>query len=213
MTIHWSLFVPGLVLLLYPAGRLLSSQVELRSFDWFQNFESSPRDRPWWWVPVLWLDPLRGFAGTVLVRRATAGMTDVAWSLMPKPEYALFVAVLAVGVACQTIPRRGNAGVLLAPIGFVAGVVAALAPWPVAAIGIVAAAVGLFAFRQFHAFFAFGLVAVAVLGLVLGAELEWILPAAGAFALPLIAAVVTDSTLEVPTRRASGRPRSPRSKS
>lgn len=209
MTIHWSLFVPGVVLLLYPADRLLSSLVELRSFDCFQNLENSPRYRPWWWVPVLWFDPLRGFLGTVLVQRAAAGITDVTWSVTPKPEYALFVAVIAVGVLCQTITRRGDAGILLAPIGFVAGVVTALAPLPVALIGIVTAALGLFAFRQFHAFFAFGLVAVGLLGVVLGAEMMWILPAVGVFALPIIAGLVTGSTLEVPTRNASGRPRRP----
>lgn len=66
--------------------------VELRSFDCFQNLENSPH-RPWWWVPVLWLDPLRGFFGTILVQRGAAGITEVTWSLIPKPEYALFVAV------------------------------------------------------------------------------------------------------------------------
>jgi hypothetical protein len=45
MTIYWSLFVPEVVLLLYPADRLLSSLVELR--DCFQYPENSPRYRPW----------------------------------------------------------------------------------------------------------------------------------------------------------------------
>ena len=206
MTIHWSLFVPGVVLLLFPADRLLSSLVELRSFDCFQHRENSSRYRPWWWVPALWLDPLRGFLGTVLVQHGAAGIKDASWSLMPKPEYALIVAVIAVGVLGQTITRRGDTGVLLAPIGFVAGVVTALVPWAVAVIGIVTAALGLFAFRQFHAFFAFGLVAVALLGLVVEAEMAWVLPAAGVFALPVIAGLITSSTLEVPTRNASGRP-------
>jgi hypothetical protein len=205
MTIHWTLFVPGVLLLLYPADRLLSSLVELRSFDCFQNLENSQRYRPWWWVPVLWLDPLRGFLGTILVQHA-AGITDVTWELTPKSEYALFVAVIAVGVLCQTITRRGDAGVLLAPIGFVAGAVTALAPLAVASIGIVTAALGLFAFRQFHAFFAFGLMAVGLLGLVLGAGMMWIAPAVGVLSLPIVAGLVTGSTLEIPTRNGSGRP-------
>lgn len=211
MTIHWMLFAPGVLLLLYPADRLLSPLVELRSFDCFQNLENSPRYRPWWWVPVLWLDPLRGFFGTVLVQHAVE-ITDVTWNLAPKPEYALFVAVMAVGVLCQTITRRGDSGVLLAPMGFVAGVVAALAPLPVALIGVVTAALGLFAFRQFHAFFAFGLMAVGLLGLVLGAGMMWIGPAVGVFSLPIVAGLVTGSTLELPTRNASGGPPLPRLK-
>lgn len=48
MTIHWSLFVPGFVRLLYPADRLISSLVELRSVGCFQNLENSPCYRPRW---------------------------------------------------------------------------------------------------------------------------------------------------------------------
>jgi hypothetical protein len=211
MTIHWSLFVPGMLLLLYPADRLLSSVVELRSFDCFQNLENSRRYRPWWWVPALWLDPLRGFLGSLLLRRALE-ITTSTWALTPKPEYALLVGIVATGVLCQTFTRRGDTGVLLAPLGFVAGIVVALTPLPVALLGIVTSTVGLFAFRQFHAFFAFGLVAVCLLGVVLGAGMMWIGPAVGVFALPIIAGLVTNRTLELPTRNASGPPQRPNPK-
>jgi hypothetical protein len=203
MTIHWSLLLPGMLLLLFPADRLLSSVVELRSFGCFQALENSPRYRPWWWVPSLWLDPVRGFAGTLLLRRAL-DITSVTWTVAPKPEYALLVGVVAVGVLCQTFTRRGDARVLLAPIGFVTGVVAALTPWPVAAIAVVTATLGLFAFRQFHAFFAVGVIAVCLIGLLLGTGMMWIVPALGAFALPIAAGLVTGSTLELPTRNAAG---------
>ncbi|MCR6655726.1 MAG: hypothetical protein NVV63_07895 [Opitutus sp.] len=203
--------MPGVVLLLYPADRLLSSLVELRSFDCFQNLENSPRYRPWWWVPVLWLDPLRAFLGTVLLQHAV-GVGDATWAVTPKPEYALLVGIIGLGVVCQTITRRGDTGVLLAPIGFVAGIVMALTPLPVALLGIVTATLGLFAVRQFHAFFAFGLVAVCLLGVVLGTEMMWIGPAVGVLSLPIVAGLVTGSTLEVPTRNGSGRPQLPRLK-
>lgn len=196
--------MPGVVLLLYPADRLLSSLVELRSFDCFQNLENSPRYRPWWWVPVLWLDPLRAVLGTVLLQHAL-GVADATWTITPKPEYALLVGLIGAGVISQTITRRGDTGVLLAPIGFVGGIVIALTPLPVAGLGIVAATLGLFAFRQFHAFFAFGLVAVCLLGIVLGTAMMWIGPAVGVLALPIVAGLVTGSTLEVPTRNGSGR--------
>src|ERR1044072_2845157 len=113
MTIHWSLFVPGMLLLLYPPDRLLSSLVESRSFDCFQNLENSRRYRPWWWVPALWLDPLWGFFGTRLLRRAFE-ITTVTWTLALEPEYSLLVGLLAAGVLSQTFTRRGDSGVLLA---------------------------------------------------------------------------------------------------
>jgi hypothetical protein len=203
MIIHWSVFVPGVLLLLFPADRLLSSLVELRSFDCFQNLENSPRYRPWWWVPALWLDPVRGFAGTWLLQQAL-GVASSTWHTAPKTEYAGLLVLVGLGVLCQTFTRRGDQGVLLAPMGFVAGIVIALIPWPVSVIGLITAALGLFAFRQFHAFFAFGFAAVAILGLVLGTDVMWLGPAVGAFALPIAAGLVTGSSLEMPTRNASG---------
>lgn len=202
MTIHWILFVPGVLLLLFPADRLLSSAIELRSFDCFQSLENSPRFRPWWWVPVLWLDPFRAFAGTWLLREGL-GLKTGPWDPVPVGPYVLALAILIAGGACQTFTRRGDRGVLLAPIGYVAGMVCALTPWSVSLLAIVSAALGLFAFRKFHAFFAFGLSAVALLGFALGAEVAWIAPAIGVFALPIVAGLVTGSTLEIPTRNAS----------
>jgi hypothetical protein len=113
------------------------------------------------------------------------------------------VAILGVAVLCQTLTRRDE-GVLLAPIGFVAGVVAVLVPWPVALIGLAMAATGLFAFRQFHAFFSAGLATVACLGLVLDANIVLLVPALTALALPLVIGLLTRSTLELPVRNTSG---------
>lgn len=202
MTIHWSVFVPAVLLLLFPADRLLARTVELRSFNCFNTLENSPRFRPWWWVPSLWLDPFRGFLGTLLLQHG-CGLGSTDWAAAPKPAYALFVAILVVGVLSQTYTRR-SPGVLLAPLGFVAGVVAALLPWPVALLGLATATMGLFAFRQFPAFFACGLAVIPALGFGLGAEAMWTLPACALFPLPILAGFVTGSTLEVPTRDASG---------
>lgn len=210
MTIHWSLFVPGVLLLVFPADRLLSSLVELRSYDCFQSLENSPRYRPWWWVPALWLDPLRGFLGTLLLRESLA-LVSAPWELTPVAAYVLAVVILALGGVCQTLTRRGNRGVLLAPIGYIAGVVCALTPWSVSLLAVVTAVLGLFAFRQFHAFFAFGLGAVALLGFALGVGVVWVAPAVGAFALPIAVGLITGRTLELPTRKASRPMRAPHS--
>lgn len=207
MTIHWSLLVPGVLLLLYPADRLMSSLVELRNFDRFRSLENSPRYRPWWWVPALWLDPLRGFCGTFLLRESL-GVTLVPWEQVPAVGYAWVVGLLMLGVVCQVFTIRGDQGVMLAPMGYVAGVVAALTPWPVSIPALVLSMLGLFALRQFGAFFFFGLVAVALLGFLFRVEFAWVAPAAGAFALPLGLGVLSGSSLELPTRDAS-RPGTP----
>lgn len=160
---------------------------------------------------MVWLDPLRAFLGTVLLQRAV-GVADATWTATAIPEYVLPVGLIGVGVVGQSITRRGDTGLLLAPVGFVAGIVAALTPSPVAVLGIVTATLGLFAFRQFRAFVAFGLVAVCLLGIVPGTGMMWIGPAVGVLSLPIVANLVTGSTLEVPARNASGRPPVPHSK-
>lgn len=203
MTIHWGLFVPGIVLLLFPADRLLSSHVELRSFGSFQSLENSPRRRPWWWVPLLWIDPMRGFIGVFLLQHAMAA-TASSWDLMPKPGYTLLAGLMAVGVVSQTLTRRGDGDAILAPVGFVTGMTVALMPWPVALLTLMTAGLGAFALRQFHAFFSCGLVAVTLLGLLFEAEAMWVFIAIGCFVIPLIISLVKSCTLELPTRKDSG---------
>lgn len=204
MTVEWSLFVPGLLLMMFPADRLLSRVVRLRSFDCFQSLENSPRFRPWWWVPLLWLDPLRGFFGTYCLKTSLALPVD-RWSNIPIPAYAVFVGILGVGVLSQMFTRRENDAVL-APIGFVAGIVLALTPWAVGAIGAVMALTGMFAFRRFHAFFSIGCAVIAFLGLMLGTEIRWLVPALVVMALPLAVSAFSGRALELPTRTSEGPP-------
>ena len=203
MTVDWISFVPAMLLLLFPADRLLSSTVQLRRFDAFYTLENSPRHRPWWWVPALWLDPLRGFAGTLLLGRALE-ISPAEWALAPLEPYVLMVTLLGLGVICQAVTWHEDVTVLLAPLGYVAGVVAALTTWPVALFGLTIGLIGLFAFRQFHAFFSSACVAVFLLGFALGGDPMGFGPATGALALPVAAALVCGRTLELPTRDASG---------
>jgi hypothetical protein len=203
MTIDWTQLLPGLLLLLYPADRLLSARVHLRSFESFMCLENSPRFRPWWWVPVLWLDPLRGYFGTWLLLRAFA-MEELDWTLLESPFYWVLIVVLAAATLCQTLTRGDRDG-LLAPIGFTTGIVAALLPLEVALIGLVAALMGLFAFRRFHAFFTVGLPMITLLTLLFQARPLWLAPALVVLAVPLLTGLFTSKTLEIPTRNDSGR--------
>jgi hypothetical protein len=207
MTIIWSLFVPGLLLLLFPADRLLSSAVRLRSFDCFQSLHNSARHRPWWWVPALWLDPVRALIGGLLLKQAF-GLDSVYWSQTAVPAYTVLLGILSVAIWCQTYTRRDE-NVMLAPIGFVIGLIAAMTSWQVALGGMLIGFTGLFAFRQFPAFFLMGLGAVALIGFAFGEELTWLIPAVAAFGLPLGINLFSGRTMELPTRDSSGRSAEP----
>jgi hypothetical protein len=198
MTIDPALCASGLLLTIFPADRLLSQWVRLRSFDCFHTLERSPEHRPWWWVPALWLDPLRGFAGAWLLK-ASLGAPRADWAALPKDAYALIVAALGAGVVSQLFTRRDSEA-LLAPLGFVVGIVAALTPWAVAALGVAVALIAMCAFRRFHAFFTAGFIALAALGLALRAPGAWLVAALIVVALPLAVSAMTGRALEIPTR-------------
>jgi len=193
--------LPGLVLLLIPADSLLSSLVQLRTFDSFNTLDRRPRHRPWWWVPTLWLDPGRAAAGTWLLK-AGLGLQVTYWSVMPKSGYVVLAVVLGAGVVSQLYTRRER-GVMLAPLGYLVGATAILVPWLVLAVGVIGAVTLLFAFRSFGMFCFGGAVGVGFGGLVAGAEPMWIGPALALFCLPLLAGLVTGKDLELPTRDAS----------
>jgi hypothetical protein len=198
MTINWVPFALGLLLLVYPADRLLSSMIRLRDFDSFQILEAGAPHRPWWWVPLLWLDPWRSLAGTLLLKHAL-GIMSPQWTLTQKPAYWVMIWVLALGVFCQIFIRRDREA-LLAPMGFVAGMVVALMPLPLALIGLAMATMSVFAFRKFDAFFAVGLAMIALLGFLFQTSFIWIAPAVGVLGLPILLGGLTARALEMPTR-------------
>ena len=146
------------MLLLIPADALLSSRVQLRTLDSFNKLDNTWRFRRWWWVPALWLDPLRGFGGALLVKHALT-LTSTSWTHVPKLDYFLLVLALLAGVVAQLYTRREE-GVMLAPLGYVLGMVGALMPWPVTLVTGIASFTGLFAFRNFASYFLRGSVAV-----------------------------------------------------
>lgn len=203
MTILWPVLVPGVLLLLFPADRLLSARVELRSFESFNSLVNSPRHRPWWWVPALWLDPLRACFGTLLLKHALA-LTPAPWAEMPKAAYWTVVGTLVLAVIAQMVTRREK-DALLAPLGFLAGIAAALVPWHVALLALASAIAALFAFRNFPVFFVAGATVVAALGFGFRADPAWIVPAAALQVLPVIVAFATGTTLEIPTHHADAK--------
>lgn len=205
MIFHVTSFVAGLLLLMFPADGLLTSSVELRGFDAFRTLERDSRARPWWWVPLLWIDPFRGFVGAGLLTESL-GIPSADWAVIPRAGYALALAVFGLAVVVQMLTRREK-GVFLAPIFFISGIVASLVPWPVSVIGLAMALTGMFAFRQFHAFFSMGFATVCFLGFVLTAGLVWLVPALEVLGVPAIAMLLSDRELELPVHRFSRRER------
>lgn len=199
MTIDWALFTPAILLLLFPADKLFSAQIELRSFDCLVGLRARDRRRSLWWMAPLWLDPLRGFLGAWLLVRALE-LNVRTWMLTPKIGFAVSIGVLILAALSQTFTRRDH-GVVLAPIGFIAGVVIALVPGFAPVFGVILAMVAMFGFRQFYAFFAVGVVVMPVLGFVFEATPGLVGAASLMFLVPLLVGMLSNSLLEVPWHR------------
>lgn len=188
------LFAPSLLLLLFPGDWLLGNRVELLNFDRAGNRSASINRRRW--VYVRWLEPLRGFGGAFALKVSLPLTTDL-WRYLPGPAYALFIAILAAGMIAQ-LPTSREEGALLAPVGYAAGVLFVLLPWPLAAVGLVGGVTSLFAFRQLNAFFGFTAVVVGFVGLLFKISAIWLIPAVGLLLIPVVASLLTGRTLEMP---------------
>ena len=203
MTFHFGLFAPALILLLFPADRLLTRFVELRNFEDFHTLDKGPRFRPWWWVAALWVDPLRSFAGIHLLL-LSLGLKLGKWDVLPTAAFSVAIGIVTAAVLAQMFSARER-GFFIAPIGFVLGIVAAIAPWKVTAIAATMAFTGMFGMRQFYAFFVGGLIASGFLGFIMSTGAGWLVLAMVAFGLPVTAGLITSRCLGLPTRNAAGR--------
>ena len=192
------MFLPAVLLLWFPTSAMLSKKVQLRAWETFENLHSTTSPRPWWWVPALWIDPVRAVAGAYLLRE-TLELNDAYFRIKPEMPYGVMIGVLVVGVIMQLLSSREE-GVMLAPMGYVAGVIGVLVPWPIALAGMVLGITGIFAFRNYSSFFLGGMLGVGGLGALLRMEVFWLMPALGVIAIPLIANLVTGKTMEIPTR-------------
>ena len=202
MILHPSLFVPGLLLLLFPADRLLCAKVELRDFESFHTLGRKERFRPWWWVAALWIDPIRSFIGARLLT-ASLDLRFGRWDVPPTAEYSVAIAIVVVAVLAQLVTRR-EAGVILAPLGFVSGIVASVSPWYATVIAITLAAAAMAGLRHFFAFFLGGILAIAILALVVHADWRWIILPLVALGVPALVGLVSGRAMELPTRNGSG---------
>lgn len=194
MAIEWQLFLPALLLLLFPADRLMGSRVELLSFDRAGNRSAAVNRRRWMYVR--WTEPLRALGGAFALKISLPLATDL-WRFQAGDAYALFIAILVAGMILQ-LPTNREEGALLAPVGYAVGILFALLPWPLAGVGLIGGITSLFAFRQLNAFFGFAASVVGLVGLLFESPPMWLIPAVGLLFLPVLAGLLTGRTLEMP---------------
>lgn len=199
MTFNWIHLSVGLLLLIFPAEFLLSKRVQLRSFETFTSLENNPNAHPWWFVPLLFIDPIRGFGGAWLLRSGL-GLASADGVFFRLPHFWMLAGALIAAVAIQTYTKRDH-DVMIAPMGFLAGILVLLVPPVAAAITLVLAIAAVFGLRSFMGFFCVGLIVTPAVAIPFRGSITWVAIAGALFGLPVLLSVVSGRTLEIPTAK------------
>lgn len=199
MDLNWFMFLPALLLVFFPMDAVLPKRLKFRDFDHLDFGEdSSCRSIEAWWLPSLWLDPLRAFAGAWLLRNAWV----VEESLTGPGRHVPWVAsalILAGALGVQMHTRRGQ-DMMFAPIGYVIGLWFGLLVAPVAGLAMVIGVGCVVAFRSWSAFFVFGAIGVGVIGYLIMRLNPWMLMAVALSVSPWFVSAMMQRTLIFPLR-------------
>jgi hypothetical protein len=169
MEMEWLQFILALIVLFYPLNSGSNSRVRLLDYEGARNQLGASGACVWWRQFSIWADPLRACMGTWLCVHAFR-FDPVLPGLWLHSGNVGILLVLCCAVAVQMHTRRGN-DVVLAPIGFSAGVVFAFLPPHVAVLIVIFAGASLVAFRKLEAYFICGAMCAGVLGyLILGVQ-------------------------------------------
>ena len=195
MTIAWGIFLPSVVLLYYPAERIMPASQKLRTYSQLSDPAQRHRHSWWRWQPVLWADALRIAAAVWLLDFSIAPETGESNAL----AVVLLGGLLMLGLIPHMVTRR-KPDAMFAPLGYVLAVLFILLPLSAALPAAVLGIVGLMAIRDFTAFFIGGGIASVLLGYLLGGSLVTSCLVAAIFALPFVVSAMFRCKLVLPVR-------------
>lgn len=200
MQISWLHLFPALVLLWFPIIRALESGTRLRTYESLRKMEVNTKRKPWWWLPLLWLDPFRAGGGAILLTLSFLPPEKAKGLARLLPIIAP-VVILAIGVIIQTRPRRSDDEITIAPILFLLGIVFGLLPLKVALPAMILATTSMVSFRTWASFFYVGAAAVMGLGYFFMGKNLWMLGTVALLGLPIMVNLTRGSFLAHPSRR------------
>ena len=154
MTIHWIQLIVGLAFGLVPMCKLLNTECRYLIFEdlWakvIKRDQPGQRRRRWWKLPMVWIDPFRGYVAADYLLGA----------ITPAPDAPGFLRIVIMGICgglvlttvwAQTLGRVEERETI-SPAGFLAGVLIASLPPAVAAAAIVMGASTAVAMRSYNA--------------------------------------------------------------
>jgi hypothetical protein len=194
------LILPGLLLLLLPLDWLLVGEVRLGQME--QMFQSARRRKVSGWNALVLIgDSLRaGLGAWCMFRGAGIWAEGREWA---RPELVV-PGVLALGLLAGMVAQlytRRDSEALLAPLGYSAGLIAALANPMAAVLGLIMAVAMVMGLRNWSAFFVTAALGVGGLGLAF-ADHDRVTPVILGVVVfvPAIAGMLTNRHLMMPGR-------------
>jgi hypothetical protein len=195
MEIDWILLMPGLLILFYPLDTWLHGIVRFHDYEHLRN-GGGRRGTPWWRQQWVWMDPLRAFAGGWLLRNS--------WTIEPPlPGLWSHLPLMATGVVmglaliAQMHTRRDGES-MIAPVGYVAGLLFVVLPPQVAVLVVALAGACLMAFRGWSAFFLCGALGAAGLGFMILRFNLWMAVSVVLMLEPLLVSALAQRRLLLP---------------
>ncbi len=197
MIIHWGYLLAGLFFAWLPGKLLRNSTCRYFQCEQLNRrlADKGRRRRRWWKLPAVWIDPIRGYMAVTLLQEGI--QRDPLKSAMP--VLALTVLILTIGVTVQCAGSRERSH-LVAPVGYLAGMLVAWLPWEVSVPALIFGAASAVAFRRWEAGFLTGGAFTLVLGyffMGLGIPLLW---SAGIYVWPVVLALFMQRKLVLAVR-------------
>lgn len=152
MIIHWMPLLCGLFFGLIPPLWLINSECRYRQFDTLwkrltKRLEPGQTRRRWWKMPLVWIDPFRGYATGMFLHDAFRPVHKAAG--IEKVLPLLATAALLYAIVWIQTKGRENDGETLSPTSFLAGLMFSLLPFMVAFSAIVIGASTAIAMKSF----------------------------------------------------------------
>lgn len=169
MIVNWAYLAVGLLFGLIPPLRLLNTECRYLIFEdlWNRLFKSreegEKRRRRWWKLPLVWIDPFRGYVVGDMLGQSFRAVRKANFAQAQFPVIAMLLAVLLV-LAVQTRGRPYERETI-SPAGFMVGLMLALMAPTIALGAIIVGAATMIALQSYlHGYLAAGFM-TAVLGL------------------------------------------------
>lgn len=203
MIIHWLPLICGLFFGLIPPLRLINSECRYRQFDtlWARmtkRAETGQNRRRWWKMPLVWIDPVRGYVTGAFLHDAFRPVHKAAGIEKVLPLIATALIIYAV-IWVQTSGRR-NQDETLSPSSFLGGMMIALLPLMVAISAIVIGTATAIAMASFTSGYLLAAISTAAIGYAFMGRSLWLPVYTVMVALPMLINWFRRTKLVMPVR-------------